>query len=930
MPNSSSTHRGFSTFQWSLATIGVATLVVAVLLTGYSVTHRQQTQEFEDASQKLFFDVGLQVAELRSMKKSMLGMHYASDEFAGADIEAFAAQLRQYMPALRSLGMVEHVDGTMRDQYEIWMAEDGRDSFRIHEYNLEGQATSDLIKDSYLPIISVDSRDSDTQALLGTNLSSIEQIATQMPYIIRSGEAFMVPIPSGWPVPGNTLILQPAYFGVSSPTNEKDREELYAGGIWMSIDLYDLLLQKSTEGVEGSITLTVRSVDDSANVIEQSTVLDQPEGIDLGYDQITASTTLYVGESQLVLTLERQALMPKANVIATIFSALSVLTIAGLVIAFVYHWRVAQQDRLYSLRAISKERENAERTLESINDAVVSLDASLTIVYMNPSAQQFLRLKDDDVLGDSFEHHVHFATIEGDVQAFPGLARALDSLASDGRVEFDVEVSMTHLAGSTVKLTVSRMPGIDGDAGGCILVLEDVSKERKLSNELEFRANHDSLTGSYNRFYFDKRLAQLVDDVVSSGRSHALCYIDLDQFKIVNDTCGHASGDRLLCELTAALRSRLRASDVLARLGGDEFGIIICDADADAALVVANKLYAFFQNFVFEHEGKAFSVHASIGFVKINLDLCDMQKIMSAADVVCYTAKDSGRNALVVYSETDAAMSERKEEMNWLPTLKSALSDDDFFLLVQAIADIDPETAATNIAHYEFLIRLRRPNGDVITPFQFIKAAERYDLMRDIDRWVIRNAFATVARVRDRLPQDCTFSINLSGQSAADASLLPYIAEQLAIHEVEARRFWFEITETAAITHFSNAISLIKGIQAMGASVALDDFGSDLSSFGYLRQLPVDVLKIDGQFIKDIDSNDVAREMVRAMDHVGKAMKLKTVAEFVESESIVETLAAIGVDYAQGFFIAKPCPIEQALDEVHAENTNQENLRKTG
>jgi len=440
-------------------------------------------------------------------------------------------------------------------------------------------------------------------------------------------------------------------------------------------------------------------------------------------------------------------------------------------------------------------------------------------------------------------------------------------------------------------------------------------------------------TGSYNRFYFDKRLAQLVEDVPASSRSHALCYIDLDQFKIVNDTCGHPSGDRLLCELTDALRERLRASDVLARLGGDEFGIIICDADEEAALAVANKLYAFFQTFVFEDDGRAFPVHASIGFVNINVDHCDLQSIMSAADVACYTAKDSGRNALVVYSETDSAMSERKEEMNWLPVLTSALNDNDFVLLVQAVADINPETASTTITHYEFLLRLNA-NDELITPFKFIKAAERYDLMRDIDRWVVSNALATVAKVQHDLPQDCTFSINLSGQSAGDSSVLPFIAEQMAMHDVEPRRFWFEITETAAITHFATAVSLIEGIQALGSSVALDDFGSGLSSFGYLRQLPVDVLKIDGQFIKDIDKSDVAKEMVRAMHHVGRAMGLKTVAEFVENEAVVKELASIGVDYAQGFFIAKPCPIEEALKEAELQNSIVHNVdqvfRKAG
>lgn len=933
MPQQSTSNSGFSRVQWFLAILTIAVLVVSVLVTGYFSTKKQQTQAFHKASQTLFHGVDLRAAELRNAQKSMLGMYYASDEFAGADIEAFAAQLRQYMPALHSLGMVEHVDGAMLDHYEKWMAEAGNDSFQIHEYNLEGRVATDRSRETYLPIISVDSGDSVKRKLLGTNLSSLDAVASQLPFVIRSGEAFMVPIPDNWPVPGDTLIFQPAYFGLSSPTDKTDREQLFAGGIWMSIDLDDLLLKNADTNTAGTITLTVRSADNKFDVIAQKTTLGISKGIDVGYERMFTSTTLGSGASKLTLLFERQALMPKTNAMAILGIAFSLFTIGVLLIAFIYNWRSAQHERLYSLRAINKERENAELTLKSINDSVISLDANLSIVYLNPSAQKFLQLHDEEVLGDPFEKHVQLESVkdvDSEVESFPGLVQTLNSLENNKRVSFDVEILQDHLVGSTVKLTISQMHGIDGDADGCILVLEDVSKERKLRTELEFRANHDALTGSYNRFYFDKRLAQLVDDVPASGRSHALCYIDLDQFKIVNDTCGHPSGDRLLCELTDALRERLRASDVLARLGGDEFGIIICDADEKAALLIANKLYAFFQTFVFEDEGRAFPVHASIGFVGINADHCELQSIMSAADAACYTAKDSGRNALVVYSETDAVMSERQEEMNWLPILTSALSDSGskFMLLVQGVADIGPKPVLTSITHYEFLLRLKYTDGELLTPSKFIKAAERYNLTRDIDRWVIKNALTTVARVQNELPQDCTFSINLSGQSAGDSTLLPFIAEQMALHSADPGRFWFEITETAAISHFANAASLITGIQALGSSVALDDFGSGLSSFGYLRQLPVDVLKIDGQFIKDIDTSDVAKEMVRAMHHVARAMGLKTVAEFVENETVLKELASIGVDYAQGYFIAMPCEIEEALDQAKTQTLLEKKHRK--
>ena len=496
---------------------------------------------------------------------------------------------------------------------------------------------------------------------------------------------------------------------------------------------------------------------------------------------------------------------------------------------------------------------------------------------------------------------------------FPGFEKALAAIPSQTKAEYDVSLNLPHVKDVAVKLTLTSMNSEEGNARGSIVVMKDVSKERKLTTELEYRANYDSLTGIFNRFHFEKRLHALLEGTVSGDRRHALCFFDLDNFKIVNDTCGHAAGDALLCEVTAELKKNLRPNDILARLGGDEFGAVICDCDEEKALAIANEIHEFFKNYVYEEDGSAFSVSASIGFVAISKDYCDYKTIMSSADSACYAAKESGRNALIVYSQDDEGVAEKEEEINWVPQLQSALEHESFRLLVQPIGTLNAGGASAANNHFEFLLRMLSPAGEEISPFKFIKSAERYDLMTRIDRWVLENALQCAHEIQDQLNEQCTFSVNLSGKSLSDPELLTFIKQMFAAHAVEPSSFWFEITETAAISQYSTAVVLLQGLQDMGARIALDDFGSGVSSFGYLQKLPVNVIKIDGQFIRGMDSDPVAHEMVKAINQMAKVLGLKTVAEHVESAAVIDQLSAMGVDYAQGFYLGRPASIESTL-----------------
>lgn len=450
--------------------------------------------------------------------------------------------------------------------------------------------------------------------------------------------------------------------------------------------------------------------------------------------------------------------------------------------------------------------------------------------------------------------------------------------------------------------------------------MRNVSQEYRLTAKLAHQANHDVLTGCSNRYHFEQMLAGLIDELAFDQRQHALCYIDLDQFKVINDTCGHRTGDRLLRELSEHMRTLLGDGDILARLGSDEFGLLMTNVSPDEAVELSNRVFQSFQTYTFRHEEKVFAIRASIGLVHIDNSCSSMKDVTAAADIACFTAKDSGRNSLYVYSPTDDTIAERSVELSWLPRLQHALQNDEFMLFIQPVSCVNKLGAnapvTSSIQHFEFLLRLHNPDGPEFTPWQFIRAAERYDLMRQIDRWVIRNALRTVAELKGGPGGGCSYSINLSGQSAADPTLKTFIRDQYEYYKIVPSQIWFELTETAAISHFSVATELFKSIRDLGSLVALDDFGSGLSSFGYLKNMPIDIIKIDGQFVREIVNNKIDRQMVLSIKQLGEVMGIKTVAEFVENQEILEELIEIGIDYAQGYYLGKPAPVATSMAEL--------------
>ncbi len=547
--------------------------------------------------------------------------------------------------------------------------------------------------------------------------------------------------------------------------------------------------------------------------------------------------------------------------------------------------------------ALYREKEQAQVTLSCIADGVITTDIIGQITYINPAALKLTGYDEQELLGQRIDRVI---TIESDNKQLPVFAciesgKQVDSVSGDVLIDKQGEQRVIH------QVATPRHNAI-GDTIGAVLILRDVSKSHRLANRLSWQATHDELTGLVNRREFERRLEKVIDTAREEGTEHCLCFMDLDKFKVVNDTCGHAAGDELLRQLSDIFRSKIRGADTLARLGGDEFAIILSECELGPAVNVAENIRMAVEDFRFGWQDQSFQVGISVGLVMVDAHSPDMDEVFKAADSACYAAKDAGRNRVHIYSPNDVEISQRRGEAHWLVRIQNALDEDRFELHYQPIVPIADDR---DPLHYEILIRMVSEDGELIPPGAFITSAERYQLMSKIDLWVIERLFTWIEAHWDHRAE-AVFAINLSGQSLADESLLYRVKQLIDEHAIAADHICFEITETAAISNLSQAQLFMDELRELGCRFALDDFGSGLSSFAYLKSLRVDYLKIDGAFVKDMVEDDIDRAMVESIHNIGSVLKLRTIAEFVEDDAILQALKELGVDFAQGYGIARP------------------------
>ncbi len=858
-------------------------------------------------------DVGERIGVINTVLASLAGLHDVSTDLDNDKLLRFSDDILKNASYIRNLGRYERLKGSARDAFESTMSHNGYSDFSIAQISDSGRFQVRTPQDIYYPISIAGPRHATISGLLGTDLGSLQGIIPALEAINSETDATFIALPSIWPSKGDLIALRPVIDDVVTGDSHTSRITTSAGGFWLTVDIEQLFQGLSAEASKFDVSIDLVNADVRSSIYNARS-MNQPTRF---FTQLHSRQTIeelwsISPNSQLVIKLEQDVGFSLATLIIAGVVACLIVLISCLFTEHVLNRRRTEVERREGLQKLFKEREKAEKTLNSVQDSIVTLDPEMNVAHINPAAIIQFNTRPGLVVGKPLNQLVQFHR-SSDGNSILDVGLELASLSHNSKKEIDVVPAGQSEEDFVMRMSLSSSHDHEGRVTGHVLVLRDISHERKLSRKLAYQANYDALTGCTNRYFFEQSLDRLIGEMPATGLTHTLCYMDLDQFKIVNDTCGHRAGDQLLIELTKNMQLMIRDQDILSRLGGDEFGLILVDVDQATATQIAQRVYDFFQKFNFTHQGNTFSVTASIGVVHIDTKCANSKDVMASADIACYAAKDSGRNSMSIYSKSDEGMAERSEELNWLPRLQTALQNDEFRLHAQAVASLNPEPGAPPISHFEFLLRLANKDGTEVTPWQFIQAAERYDLMRDIDRWVISNALQHVAEQAVGAASECSFSINLSGQSAADPTLKSFIQSQISLHKVDPCRVWFELTETAAISHFSIAVDLIKSIRSTGAKVALDDFGSGLSSFGYLKNLPVDIIKIDGQFIKEIVKNPIDREMVRAIHRVGESMNIETVAEFVENQAIVEELRRIGVNYAQGYHIGKPLPVAQAI-----------------
>jgi diguanylate cyclase (GGDEF)-like protein/PAS domain S-box-containing protein len=549
----------------------------------------------------------------------------------------------------------------------------------------------------------------------------------------------------------------------------------------------------------------------------------------------------------------------------------------------------------------------ARVTLESIGEGVITTDPSGIIDYMNEAGEQLLDCDRSVAIGKTLVDLIALVDeVDGDSLGDPvrqclaerrrvSLGRRALLVARQSKREFSTE------------LTASPIRGPDREIAGCVVIFHDVSEMRGLAREMSYQASHDPLTGLVNRAEFERRLDQALSSPRGDHASHVVCYLDLDRFKAVNDSCGHMVGDNLLREIAALLKDQVRDTDTVARLGGDEFAMLLLGCPLDKARQIADDVCQAVNNYNFTWQDRLFELGVSIGLVEIDSESGTAETALTAADSACYVAKQQGRGRIHVYSARDEVLARERGEIQWLQRVQHALKENQFELYSQSIIATAGRVPYGPAA--ELFLRMPDESGKLVTPSQFLSAAERYQLMSHLDRWVVRAALAGLASDTPHLPEGRSCGINLSGQTLGDEEFLEYVVDLLDHTGVEPHKICFEVSESAVMNNIDHARRFINVLHGIGCRFALDDFGSGIGSFSQLRQLSIDYLKVDGTFTRDVGQNSVSREMLSATIKLSKSLDFLVVAEQVEDQESFDALRELGVDFIQGYIVERPHPL---------------------
>ena len=894
----------------------LATLALCLLTLGLSMSNYLRSQMVE--SERVFRRQGVELddhlrqhfAANNAVISAITGFYHATPQLPVSALSQFANEILSNHPHVYSIEYFERVTADERQALEADMHDQGYYSFQIQEHLAGRHWQRAAERDVYMPITFMEPLEPHTARVLGFDGLSHPILRKGIETAIASGQTVITepyPLTEG----GRAIFaLRAVYKGSGIPMGVSERQR-QANGVFALV-LFDLHLHEVLSEFKplriDSFTLSHRgflSNDEQGQYLHFQAVGDNPARPSMLSHLILLSNmeqrfnyfnlnypielVLHYRPSWRHFDLERGVILFSSGAFLTVLLLLAVLS---------YHRRRLEQ--WDTRRALFLEKERAEVTLHAIVDGVITTDVNGTIDYINRTAADLTGWPREQALGKPLKK-VFDLRYEGQDEA---KANAIDDcLASGNTFSLNSDAVLYRQSGEAmpVETNISAMRDHQRQVIGVVVAFNDVTRERELASQMAYQARHDVLTGLVNRRAFEDLLHQCLNNARAGLGDSVLAYMDLDQFKIVNDTCGHTAGDELLKQLSVLMRGKVRDSDAFGRLGGDEFGLLLSRCPMEQARRVIDDLRQAVGDYRFAWEGKRFEVGVSIGLVAINAESGSLSDLMRAADAACYMAKEQGRNRAYIYQPDDEELSHRAGQMQWIHRIQVALEKQRLNLARQLIQPIDANSGLA--PHYELLVRMVDEDGEIIPPGAFIPAAERFGVMPAIDQWVLKTA---LARLKDEADDDTVYNINVSGHSLADEMFLEFVTDSINASGIAPGRICFEITETAVIANLNQARSFISALKTLGCMFALDDFGSGLSSFAYLKNLQVDFLKIDGGFVRDMVHDQIDFAMVHAINDIGRVMDIRTIAEFVENDEILRLLANIGVDYAQGFGVARP------------------------
>ncbi len=871
-------------------------IIIASLVINNSIDNVRE--QLNTRAELTFNDIYTKLNSSNNILNGFSAYFHTVDVVNQKNLEDYSKFIRQQYPYISATQYMIRVTDKERRDFVSQRRMEGYVTFEITEYDAHDKLVVAGQRPVYYPIVSIDPLNVKTAAMLGYDVYSSAINRQVIDDAIKLNNNSATP-PYRRPHGGlGFLIVRPIFTSDTLPEALVHRQAMATRLVAVMIRIDELIANII---LNRDYSLVFKHLDTKT---QSKQIIGSKNPADEAYRYLplfTAARQFDIAGQTFELSLQRQLQLNDIDYEWIAFALIATAAVSLLLFNFMHLRIKSARERQRAEAELFREKELAEVTLHSIGEAVITTDTEQNIKYMNPIAEHLTGWDIEDAVDKPLEEVFalvnEFTREEVDSTVY-------ECLSTNTTISFDDPTILMAKNGKEYSIESSAAPISDhsGTIVGAVLVFRNITHIRNLSRKMEFQASHDALTELINRREFEHQLKKAVKSAREENHQHALCYLDLDQFKVVNDTCGHIAGDQLLRELARIMPQCIRSSDCLARLGGDEFGVLMFDCPLEQAKKIAENLRAAIRDFTFSWDKKTFDIGVSIGLVPIDHNSGSLQDIMRRADSSCYIAKDHGRNRVHVYTADDSELARRHGEMQWLTRIQKALNENRFQLALQAVRPNKP----TGALHHEVLIRMLDEDGNIVPPMSFIPAAERYDMMAALDRWVISTTMSILQQELRHGSLRDVYNINLSAQTLCEDNACGYILQQLQDYQIPPQHICFEITETAVIANLGLAIEFIDELKKIGCQFALDDFGSGLSSFTYLKKLPVDFLKIDGEFVRDIVNDPMDRAIVSAINDIGHEMQLKTVAEYVENDEIWQVLKQLGVDYVQGYGVEAP------------------------